>query len=234
MDTRQQKNLCDPAGLGWRPPVEFNGTFTTPRLLVRPLALDDAHELFDLISSTREHLIPWLSFAKTGHRTITETMAFITSSRLLVEKPETILDRKNPVTLAVTRRDTGRIIGSTGVHDVRPETANAETGYWIAKDHTRQGFGTEACRHTISWAFRAQTQGGLGLRRLRAFCSDQNEPSRRLLDSLGIRREVDQRDDYWVDGFGPTTRLGWGVMADEWDGEHHRSLITSNRAHTGR
>ncbi|MGP1272892.1 MAG: GNAT family N-acetyltransferase [Phycisphaerales bacterium] len=220
--TRCASEDRDPqAGLGWTPPDPLSAMFETPRLRVRPLHMTDADELREVVLRSKDHLLPWVGWAKTGHRTLADTQAFVAEQQMLVQNPRTLLERGKSLTLAVIETETGRIVGGTGVHDLRTDTASGETGYWIASDATRRGFAAEACRHTISWAFRSADRGGLGLRRLRIYCSDRNEPSRRLLESLGIRKEVEQPEDYWLEGLGATTRLGWGVLAREWDCERH-------------
>ena len=46
----------------------------------------------------------------------------------------------------------------------------------------------------------------------------------RVIEKLGVRKEVEMVDDYWVDGVGLTTRMGWGVMAGEWDTQNHHAI----------
>ncbi len=125
---------------------------------------------------------------------------------------------------AIFDKKTNRFLGGSGIHDVRSDTASCETGYWIRKDATGQGYATEACARTISWALTPQSAGGLGLHRVRIYCSDANAPSIKTVEKLNITKEVHQRKDYCIDTLGPTDRLGWGVMADEWDCENHRAL----------
>ena len=217
MPTTEQQSNAGAWGLGWRPPDPIVARFESPRLLIRPFEIADVEPLQRTISSAREHLYPWVTWARTGHRTPSETARFIADQLIGLEQS----DPSRGISLAVCDKATGQIIGGTGIHFVRPETASAETGYWIAHTHTGRGFAAEACRHTISWAFRPQDAGGMGLRRVSIVCSDRNEPSRRLIESLGIRREMELRDGYWLDGIGLTTKLGWGVLTDEWEIETH-------------
>jgi RimJ/RimL family protein N-acetyltransferase len=128
------------------------------------------------------------------------------------------------VIFGVFLKGTGELVGGSGIHDIRRDTASCETGYWVAKNHTRNGYAEEACRRTISWAMQDQERGGMGLRRVRIYCSDQNEASSQLITKLCITPEVMQRDDYFVEGVGCTNRLGWGVLRHEWDCENHRII----------
>ena len=60
--------------------------------------------------------------------------------------------------------------------------------------------------------------GPLGLRRVHAGCFAANEPSWRLMERLGMRREESSRktalhrSGEWMDG------LNYGLLAEEWAG----------------
>ena len=173
-----------------------------------------------MVDASRDHLIPWLPWCRTGHLDVESSLSEIMTWRMEFRD----LSKLNRVILGVYLKETGELIGGSGIHDIRRDTASSETGYWIASSHTRQGFTEEACRRTISWALESQSSGGMGLRRIRVYTSEQNEPSSKLVEKLGITEEVRQRDDYFVDGVGVTTRLGWGVLKDEWDCEQHCAM----------
>jgi RimJ/RimL family protein N-acetyltransferase len=74
-----------------------------------------------------------------------------------------------------------------------------------------QGYATEAVRALIGLCF-----GPLGLRRLHADCFLDNEPSWRLMERLGMRRELHSvreslhRSKGWLDG------LSYALLAEEW------------------
>ena len=199
-------------GLGWRPPDLSSIRFESERLVVRNYELSDIQTVYEAINECRPELRPWMVWAEKSHREIAETAQYITAQIMNTRTPE----KWDNVGLGVFLKDSGEFIGSTGVHDVRRDTASCETGYWIHVNHRRKGYATETCRRTIDWALAPQDRGGLGLRRVRIFCSKENEASVRVIEKLGIRKEVEMKDDYWIEGVGCTTRMGWGVMADEW------------------
>lgn len=84
-------------------------------------------------------------------------------------------------------------------------------GWTFHPDHHGQGYATEAVAELIRICFE-----DLGLRRIEAECFAANEPSWRLMERLGMRREIHavaeslHRDHGWVDGF------GYALLADEW------------------
>jgi RimJ/RimL family protein N-acetyltransferase len=87
----------------------------------------------------------------------------------------------------------------------------AELGWVLDPDHTGRGYATEAIRAVIDVCF-----GPLGLRRVHAGCFADNEPSWRLMERLGMRREefsrktALHRSGEWLDG------LNYGILAEEW------------------
>ncbi|MEN0021161.1 MAG: GNAT family protein [Planctomycetota bacterium] len=204
-------------GLGWRAPNPVPTRFDTPRLTIRLARLEEIAECARVIATNLDHLHPWMPWAKGVHANPASLYKFIAEQHLGIDSPATLKE----LGLGVFLRDSDTLVGGSGIHDIRPDTASAETGYWIAKPHTGKGFAEEACRHLLSWALRPHADGGMGLRRIRIYCSSANEPSARIPEKLGLTAEVRQRQDYVVEGRGPTDRLGWGVLASEWDCESH-------------
>lgn len=214
------ENLYPADGLGWAAPDPLPLRFETDRLLIRSFIADDAIQLQRKVDESRDHLSPWLPWCKTGHLDVESTLHEIMTWIMEFRKPDSF----SRAVLGVFLKDTQELIGGTGIHDVRKATASCETGYWISKDHTRNGYTEEACRATISWALRDQSAGGMGLNRVRIYTNDRNIPSTKLIEKLGIQSEVCQREDFYVDGYGLTTRLGWGVLAREWDCKNHCAI----------
>ena len=87
----------------------------------------------------------------------------------------------------------------------------AELGWVLDPEYTGRGYATEAIRAVIGVCF-----GQLGLRRVHAGCFADNEPSWRLMERLGMRREefsrktALHRSGEWLDG------LNYGILAEEW------------------
>jgi RimJ/RimL family protein N-acetyltransferase len=93
----------------------------------------------------------------------------------------------------------------------RARGVQAELGWVISPDHTGQGYATEAVRELIRICFT-----DLGLRRVTAGCFAANEASWRLMERVGMRREIHtvreslHRSGEWLDG------MGYALLADEW------------------
>jgi RimJ/RimL family protein N-acetyltransferase len=216
--TRSLNEVIVPAsGYRWSAPDVVRCHLETPRLTVRAYRLEDAEAVFRTTNDHREHLLPWMPWA-SGVRQIADSAKYI-AEQIIATTAGPIF---SVIGVGIFERDSGEFLGGTGVHDLQPNAASCDVGYWIRGDRCGQGIATEACRHVMSWAFSDPSAGGLGLRRLGIYCSSANAASRRVPEKLGLRLEVRQRENYYVEGLGLTDRLGWGVMAQEWDCQHHR------------
>jgi len=91
------------------------------------------------------------------------------------------------------------------------EQVQAELGWVLDPDREGHGYATEAVRELIRLCFE-----DLGLRRVTANCFADNEASWRLMERVGMRREIHtvrdslHRSGRWLDG------LGYALLADEW------------------
>ena len=87
----------------------------------------------------------------------------------------------------------------------------AEIGCALDPAHQGHGYATEAVRELLRLCF-----DDLGLRRVVALCFAANEPSWRLMERVGMRRETHtvreslHRSGEWMDG------LGYAILAEEW------------------
>jgi ribosomal-protein-alanine N-acetyltransferase len=91
------------------------------------------------------------------------------------------------VTLAVTHRADGAVIGAIGL-SVAPEHARGELGYWITVPQWGKGYCTEAGRALLAFAF-----DELGLHRVEARHFVRNPASGRVMQKLGMQFEGIQR-----------------------------------------
>lgn len=174
----------------------------TERLAIRRMRADDAAAMWE-------------------YRRLEEVSRWLTS--WWRDRDEFIEKIRHPDRLAATlvvERD-NQVIGDlmlliedawaqTDVAD-RAAGVQAELGWVLHPDVTGNGYGTEVVRELLRICFE-----DLGLRRVIGQCFAVNEPSWRLMERLGMRREVHavreslHRDLGWLDGF------GYALLADEW------------------
>jgi RimJ/RimL family protein N-acetyltransferase len=87
----------------------------------------------------------------------------------------------------------------------------AELGWVLEPRHTGHGYATEAMRELIRYCFQE-----LGVRRVTANCFLDNDTSWRLMERLGMRRELHavreslHRSGRWLD------TVGYAILAEEW------------------
>ncbi|MFI9488468.1 GNAT family N-acetyltransferase [Promicromonospora sp. NPDC052451] len=90
-------------------------------------------------------------------------------------------------------------------------SSQAELGWTLNPVYGGRGYATEAVRAIVGVCF-----GALGLRRVHARCFAENEPSWRLMERIGMRREEHSRkaklhrSGVWMDV------LRFGLLAEEW------------------
>jgi len=86
--------------------------------------------------------------------------------------------------LAVTRADTGALLGAIGICGLDMSLMSAEIGYWLARSARGHGYMGRAVRLLTGWAF-----GHLGLARLALTTDPENVASQRVAERTGFRRE---------------------------------------------
>lgn len=106
---------------------------------------------------------------------------------------------------AVAGPEDDRLLGAMNVFDVSTDEGSAEVGYWLHPDARGRGLATEATALLVRHCFVPEEDGGLGLRRVRAFTADGNAASSRVLTANGLvptgrHREAKRlRDGRYVD-----------------------------------
>jgi len=134
----------------------------------------------------------------------------------------TFADPARLATTVVVERD-GQVIGDFMLRvedawaqaEVSDQARNtqAELGWVLDPAHTGHGYATEAVRALLTHCFH-----DLGVRRVVANCFLANETSWRLMERLGMRREVHalaeslHRSGEWLD------TVAYAVLASEWIG----------------
>ncbi len=146
----------------------------TRRLLLRAFSLDDAADV-QRLAGEREVAATTLRIPHPYDDGVAE--AWIATHRAE-------LDEGTTLSLAITRNDTGELVGAVSLMQINDEHGHAELGYWIGKPFWQQGLATEAARAVVEFGF-AQ----LGLDKIHAHCLAGNSGSVRVLEKIGMRRE---------------------------------------------
>lgn len=187
-------DLTDVAALAW--------PRRTDRLVLRPVVAGDIEALWQI--RRQEAVGRWMTSTSQDRQAFVE----------LMRDPDRIAK-----TLVI--ECDGEVIGDLML---APEDAwaqsevadhalgvQAEIGWCLDPAYGGQGYATEAVRELIRIAFEE-----LGLRRVVALCFADNEPSWRLMERVGMRREQYavqdslHRSGAWLDG------MTYALLAQEW------------------
>ena len=159
-------------------------TIDTDRLVLRPLDSGDAEALFKIFSDAEVmrywNTPPW--------RSLDDARTFIASS---VES----MERQEAMTLGISLKDTGEIIGKCMLFNYEAESKRAEIGFGIGSQHWGHGFIAEAGKALLDYAFETA-----GLRRVEAEIDPENTSSAKALERLGFVKEGLLRKRWEIDG----------------------------------
>jgi len=90
----------------------------------------------------------------------------------------------------------GQPIGATGLHAINHKHRNCMWGIWIGPPgRWGQGYGTEACRLSVAYAF-----NHLAVEKVSLDVHEGNERGRRAYEKAGFVREGLLRRHMWLDG----------------------------------
>lgn len=106
----------------------------------------------------------------------------------------------------------GEPVGHAWLFRTNEQAGRAEIGYWIAPEHQGEGYGTEAARLCVDYAF-----DDLHCHRVMARVYEGNEGSRRIVEGLGFEREGLLREHGYAMG-GYADAEVFGVLEREWRG----------------
>lgn len=101
------------------------------------------------------------------------------------------------VQLSVIERASGRLVGDVGLCGIPGEPGVVKVGYTIAPPYQGRGYGTEAMRALVAFAF-----DELGVEVVRAYADAENVASHRVAEKIGMRlverfRAVDDGEEWW-------------------------------------
>ena len=177
---------------------------TTERLIIRALTPDDVerhHVLFADLDVVR-----YLYFGPFDRPAAQEHLARRSNVDLPVEG--------GWINFGVEVKGEGVLIGELAIGFINATHSHYEVGYVFDPAYTGRGYATEGTAMIVELAF-----SGLGAHRVSGRLDARNDPSARVLERLGMRREANFIENEYVKGEW-TDELVYAILAPEWRALH--------------
>ena len=174
----------------------------TERLVIRCWDPRDAPLLDAAISSSLNHLKPWMPWAHKEPKSMEERIELLRAFR---EK----FDLGDDFIYGILSGNESEVVGGTGLH-TRQGKHILEIGHWIRADLVRKGFATESTAALVRIAFEIA-----GVPRVEIRCDPKNEPSATIPRKLGFVKEGILRGNGEFLGEPRDTEV-WSLIANEY------------------
>ncbi|THU84925.1 acyl-CoA N-acyltransferase [Dendrothele bispora CBS 962.96] len=176
--------------------AQFEGAFTTDRLVLRPFRDSDAQKSFDLLNDIR-------------------VQPTIIDGYIAPLKPKFIEDFKARVNKMVffavlETKDTSEWVGLTSLRSENPKNRDGFFGIVLRPEHWEKGIGTEVTKWMTDYAFQC-----LAMHRVSLEVFELNERAIDLYKRVGFVEEGRKREGNWVNGRW-TDVISMGMLEEEW------------------
>ena len=175
----------------------------TQRLVVRCWEPRDAPLLNAAVVASWDHLSPWMPWARGDRPSLESTTAGLRRWRA-------DFDRDDDYVYAIFSRDETTVLGSTGLHTRRGESAR-EIGYWIHVDQIGHGYVTEASAALTKVAFEIDRVNRVEIR-----CVPDNARSANVPRKLGFTHEATLRQRLSEGDGTYRDAMIWTLLASEY------------------
>ena len=159
----------------------------TPRLILRAPAAGDGAAINDAKAESFAALNKWMAWAKT--------MSTIDEDEAVAREAAAKFIMRDDLMMLIFERDTGRLVGGSGLTRFDWDKRHFEIGYWVRTSNHGKGYATEVTNALLRYAFNA-----LSARRVEITHADGNDASEAVIRKLGfvkegVRREATQLPD---------------------------------------
>ena len=166
----------------------MNRILETERLIIRKFAADDAQRLYE--NHLDAEVQKW--FPNESYQDVGEAREAIQFFADCVNRKEL------PYVLAVESKETGKLIGDTGLNEVEGKSEEVEIGFIICRECRGKGYASELVKTVSEFAFSV-----FGVNALYGRVMHGNAASQRVLEKCGytfVREEAGAEDDPWGKG----------------------------------
>ena len=171
-----------------------------PRVRLRPPEPRDLPSLYAWVNDA-DRVAPYDRFATDSYETLREGIEAAPGDERSLS-PRFVVERRGP---------DPRLLGYVGYYDAHPVLSMTDIWYVLADPAERgKGLGTEAVGLLVDHVFRVVPRPRVG-----ATCDVDNQPSQRLLEGLGFRREGTLRSALYHHARWHDVAV-YGVTREEW------------------
>lgn len=164
----------------------------TERLILKEVSLANSMDMFEIFSD--EETLKYYDV---------EPVHKVAEVNKLIEVLQNRFKNKRGIRWGLYLKDSGKLIGTCGYHDVNGEALRAEIGYELSRDFWRKGYMKEALEAILDYGF-----NNMGLNRIQALVVPENEKSIGILKRVGFTKEGVLRDyEYFRRSFKHCTML---------------------------
>lgn len=182
---------------------DFPDQFETERLVIRSPRPGEGRMVYEAVMESIEQLKLWMPWA---HQEMSPEIQEGISRRMHAN----FLARED-LPLRLFHKDTGELVGGSGLHRFDWDVPRFEIGYWVRTKFEGQGYITEAVIGITNFAFEK-----LFAERVEIRMDDKNERSWRVAERAGFTLEgILRKDARTVDGKLRDTRV-YALIRDEW------------------
>ncbi len=149
---------------------------TTKRLILRPLKNSDAKSIFENINDIE--VTKWLLVVPYPYK-LKDAKDWVKHNKEKWKKR-----KKENYIFGIELKKEKEVIGGISLNKVDKFQGKASVGYWLGKKYWNKGYGSEALKSILDFAFKK-----LKLRRIEAEVFVGNPSSGKLLEKFGVKRE---------------------------------------------
>ena len=150
------------------------------KVMLRPYRAGDGAGFFAAVDADREALSKWVGWVDQ-HRTRDDAEAY-------VRRMHAKWQERSALIMGIWSKDGRDYFGGIGFHGLDWAVPSLELGYFLRSDAQGRGYASDAVRQIVEFGFRT-----LAARRIWASCDTGNDPSVRVLERCGFRREATLR-----------------------------------------
>jgi RimJ/RimL family protein N-acetyltransferase len=159
-----------------RPDVKIPHQIESTRLVIRPPRVGDAPAMVEAIAESIDELRPWMDWA--------QKVPSVEESEARFREVSAKIEAREDFQLLLFERQTGRLVGSSGLHRPDWSVPTLEIGYWVRTSLTGRGFATEAARAIAAFGFET-----FRARRIEIRTDSRNRASQRVAERAGFELE---------------------------------------------